>query len=256
MPADTSQILTPFGFTNLESEIYAFLLGESPATGYRVAQAIGKAAANTYKAIESLQQKGAVLVDEGSSRLCRAVPSDELLARLTRDFEWRRAEAELMLARLSSTGNDDRVYSLRSRAQVIERARHMIGGAESAVLMACTSHVAHHLRDNLGSAARRKIEVLVVCPDPVGIEGVQAVVSRSAKPLDEMRLVTDGAEMLYCLFAKGREEVSQAIWSKSPYLAISAHRGLAAELESYSLDPPFAESTPGYTTLVQNLTEV
>ncbi|HWA83395.1 MAG TPA: helix-turn-helix domain-containing protein [Fimbriimonadaceae bacterium] len=254
MPADASQILTPFGFTNLESEIYAFLLGESPATGYRVAQALGKAAANTYKAIESLQQKGAVLVDEGSSRLCRAVPSDELLARLTRDFEWRRAEAELLLARLSSAGNDDRVYSLRSRAQVIERARHMIGSAESSVLMACASHVAHHLRDHLGAAAKRNVEVLIVCPDPVGIEGVQAVVSRATRPLDETRLVIDGSEMLNCLFAKGKEEVSQAVWSKSPYLSICAHRGLASELASYSLEPPFAESTPGYA-LLQNLTE-
>jgi len=54
-----AELLVPFGFTNLESEIYVFLLGESPATGYRIAQAIGKPAANTYKAIESLRlEKG------------------------------------------------------------------------------------------------------------------------------------------------------------------------------------------------------
>src|SRR5690348_5292210 len=108
---DASQILVPFGFTGLESEIYAFLLKESPATGYRIAQAIGKAAANTYKAIEGLQQKGAVLIEEGASRSCRAVPPDELLARLTRDFEWRRAEAEILLSRINSESSDDRVYT-------------------------------------------------------------------------------------------------------------------------------------------------
>src|ERR1043166_2874013 len=122
MPADISQTLIPFGFTRLESEIYTFLLRESPATGYRVAQALKKAAANTYKAIESLQQKGAVLVEEGASRSCRAVPSDELLARLTRDFEWRRAEAELRLAELNSNATDERVYGLRSRSPRVDRA--------------------------------------------------------------------------------------------------------------------------------------
>ena len=69
-----SDALVPFGFTALESEIYVFLLGESPATGYRVAQGINKPAANTYKAIQTLQSKGAILVEEGSSRFCRAVP--------------------------------------------------------------------------------------------------------------------------------------------------------------------------------------
>ncbi|MDO8629132.1 MAG: helix-turn-helix domain-containing protein, partial [Phycisphaerales bacterium] len=68
------QTLVPLGFTPLEGEVYAILVAESPATGYRVAQAIGKPVANTYKAIESLERKGAIVVDDGESRLCRAVP--------------------------------------------------------------------------------------------------------------------------------------------------------------------------------------
>jgi len=70
---DSVKALADLGFTNLEAEIYAFLLQESPATGYRIAQAIGKPAANTYKAIQSLEQKGAVIVEAGSSRMCRAI---------------------------------------------------------------------------------------------------------------------------------------------------------------------------------------
>jgi HTH-type transcriptional regulator, sugar sensing transcriptional regulator len=251
MAADISQTLTPFGFTSLESEIYTFLLRESPATGYRVAQALRKAAANTYKAIESLQQKGAVLVEEGASRSCRAVPSDELLARLTRDFEWRRAEAELRLSTLNSDGEDERVYGLRSRAQVIERARHRVGSAESVVLMACSTSVAEQIIDALNAAVRKKIEILAVCPDPIGVAGVQAVVSRGASPLDEIRLVTDGCEYLFGLFKKAREEVAQAVWSRSPYLSVCAHRGLAAELRQLGLNPTTAESTPGYQRLAR-----
>ena len=85
MPESESvEVLSELGFTNLEAEIYAFLLQESPVTGYRIAQAIGKPAANTYKAIQTLELKGAVIVDEGSSRMCRAVSADELLNRLGR----------------------------------------------------------------------------------------------------------------------------------------------------------------------------
>lgn len=255
MAAEVSQILVPFGFTGFESEIYTFLLRESPATGYRVAQALGKAAANTYKAIESLQQKGAVLVEEGSSRLCRAVPSDELLSRLTRDFEWRRAEAELMLARLDSSAEDDRVYTLRSRSQVVERARHMLSAAHTVVLMNCSASVAHQLGDSLTAAAHRKdLRAFLSCPEELGIRGLHAAVTTGVGSLDEIRLVVDGLEHLSALFIRGREEVAQAIWSKSAYLSVCGHRGLAAELTELGLNPPVATSTPGYAKLIQNLT--
>ena len=76
----TSHPLVALGFTALEAEIYSLLLEEeAPATGYRVAQALRKPASNIYKALESLESKGAVMVDEGESRLCRPIPPEELL---------------------------------------------------------------------------------------------------------------------------------------------------------------------------------
>src|SRR5262244_1295461 len=85
--------LTRLGFTALEAEVYTWLLGEPGATGYRIAQGIGKPVANTYKALESLQKKGAILVEEDESRLCRAVPPEELLTQLERGFASSRADA-------------------------------------------------------------------------------------------------------------------------------------------------------------------
>lgn len=247
MPPDVAQILIPFGFTNLESEIYTFLLRESPATGYRIGQELGKAAANTYKAVRSLQQKGAVLVEDAASRSYRAVPSDELLARLTRDFEWRRAEAEMRLAEMNTGVEDDRIYSLRSSAQVIERARHMIGSAEAVVLLACTAGIADQVSDALLAAVRKKIRVLVACPEPIGIEGVQAVAARKAGVLDEIRLVSDASESLFGLL---RPKNPHAVWSRSTYLAVCAHRGLAAEMAHLGLAFEPVESAPGYLKLL------
>src|SRR5262249_37024015 len=107
MPEDAIPSLTGLGFTELEAEVYIALLRASPATGYRVAQSIGRPVANTYKAIESLQHKGAVLVDEGASRLCRAVPAEELLAQLERTFRRRRQTAADALASLQAPPDDD-----------------------------------------------------------------------------------------------------------------------------------------------------
>src|SRR5438067_8708876 len=110
------EALAELGFTELEAQIYAFLLQESPATAYRIAQGTGRLPANTYNAVESLQAKGAILVDEGTNRHCRAVPPRELLALLQRRFDERRERATKALAELESSSPDERVYQLRSRA--------------------------------------------------------------------------------------------------------------------------------------------
>lgn len=247
MPADAAQVLVPFGFSSLESEIYAFLLAHPPTTGYRIAKALGKAAANVYKAVETLQQKGAVLVEEGENRTCRAAPANELLARLTRDFEWRRAEAELRLAHLDCDAADERIYGLRSRAQVVERARHMIGGAEKVVLLACADDLGAELLDGFRAAAARRVRLFVATPGTLTIKGV--VAARMESPLREMRLVVDGAQTLIACFAPKGEEVRQAFWSQSPYLAVCLHRGLACEMAGLGVEAPPVEATPGFQSL-------
>src|SRR5438105_11642808 len=126
IPNEGVESLVALGFTALEAEVYIYLLGASPATGYRVAQAIGKPIANTYKAIEALESKGAVIVEHSANRLCRAIPAEELLGQLERRFRDRRSKAARALSELPGSADDDRVYQLRSRDQVYERARSML----------------------------------------------------------------------------------------------------------------------------------
>lgn len=246
MPADAAPVLVPFGFTSLESEVYAFLLAHPPTTGYRIAKALGKAAANVYKAIETLQQKGAVLVEEGDSRTCRAAPAHELLARLTRDFEWQRAEAEMRLSALECDAADDRIYALRSRAQVVERARHMIGAATKVALLGASDDLVAELHDGLRSAVARKIVVAVASPSPIAIKGA---VWASATGLRELRLVVDGAEALLALMAPKGDGVRQAVWSQSPYFAACLHRGLAGEMTALGLQALPVEATAAFKSL-------
>jgi hypothetical protein len=81
--------------------------------------------------------------------------------------------------------------------------------------------------DSVGAAAARGIKVVVGCPTPLHVAGAE---TRMVATLDELRMVVDESELLLALFSQGSDEVSQAIWSRSPYLALSIHRGLAAEL--------------------------
>src|SRR5215218_7868069 len=197
---DSIQSLTALGFTGLEAEVYTALLREAPTTGYRVAQTLGKPVANTYKAIESLELKGAVLVDEGESRVCRAVPPEELLARLARSFSEQRDRASRALAKFREAPTDDRVYQMRTRDQVFERARQMLDRAKEVAVLDLFPGPFEVLRPDLERALERGIEVALKLYAPADLPGADAVVTPRGPriiarwPGEWLNVVVDGAE--------------------------------------------------------------
>lgn len=228
--------LAALGFTDTEAAVYCELLRASPSTGYRLAQAIGKAAANTYQALAALAQKGAVLVDEGDARSYRAVPPSELLAALGRGFETRRAEAQSALEALYAPPADDRIYQLKTPAQVYERARAMIEGAGEIILFDLFPGPFEALSALLTAAAERaKVAGMVYAE--AAAPGVTTVLSpsdafvRERWPGAQLSLVADGREHLEVLLSADGAGVRHGVWSDSVYLACMKHSGLAAEIQ-------------------------
>ncbi len=247
---DGLEALVALGFTGLEAEVYAFLLRESPATGYRVAQAIGKPVANTYKAIESLESKGAVLVDEGANRQCRAIPADELLSRLERTFAKTKERAALALASLRSEGADDRVYQIRSIDQVYERCRAMLGRAQVVALVDAFPGPLDEARPAIEDAARRGVTLAVKAYRPAALQGVEAFVEPNGEriiaswPGQWINVVVDGREHLFAFLTADGGEVHQAIWSGSAYLSWVVHSALAAEITLAAILRDVAQNAP------------
>ncbi len=222
--------LADLGFTNLEAEIYAFLLQESPATGYRIAQAIGKPAANTYKAIQTLEQKGAVIVEDGTSRKCRAISSEELLSRLSREFEKKRASALSSLSSLNNVTVDERIYQIRSKDQVLQRAREMLAVAKQVALASIPSVLVTELADALLEAAASGVDVAIQSDIAVRIEGVESVVwTEEEKGLSTLQISVDCDEVLMALYDVDGQLI-QAIWTRSPAVVVAQHQGLASQV--------------------------
>jgi sugar-specific transcriptional regulator TrmB len=219
----------------LEAQVYAFLLQESPVTGYRIAQAIGKPVANTYKAIAALEAKGAVSVDDGASRLCRAVPVEELLARLERTFCERREQAAKALAEIQTVTDDDRVYQLRTRDQVMERARAMLQRAQQTAILDIFPEPLEELRPEIEAAVSRGVTIAVKAYGPIAIEGARVVVTlghetvRRRWPGQWVNLVVDGQEHMLAFLTSDGQGVHQAIWSESTYISWIYHSGIISE---------------------------
>jgi HTH-type transcriptional regulator, sugar sensing transcriptional regulator len=246
---DAIESLAALGFTDIEARVYCFLLAESPATGYRIAQGIGKAAANTYKAIDDLVQRGAVLVDDGETRLVRAVRPRELIAAIEREQTERKRRATSALEAIESTSPDERVYRLTTPKQVLERARAMLKGAKEIALADLFPPVAEILAGDLEKTARSGTRVVAKFYSPIRIPKVELVFSRETQlifdawPGAQLSLVTDAREHLFALLSHDLTRVHQAVWSNSVFLSCLAYNHLASEFQAGGISE-YARSKP------------
>ena len=231
------QALTALGFTGLEAEVYTFLVQESPATGYRVAQVLTKPAANVYKSLEALERKGAILVDEGASRVYRAVPAEELLSRLERSFDERRERAAQALAQLQEgAADDDRVYGLQGREQVLERCRAMLARCRRNAVLDIFPLPLQWLRPDLEGAAARGVEVVAKVFEPTEVEGAKIVLNHRSEavmglyPGQLIILIIDGAELLVAVLGPDGTDVHQAVWTGSAYLSWAFYCAFVSEI--------------------------
>jgi sugar-specific transcriptional regulator TrmB len=236
MKDQAAATLTFLGFSEIEALVYCQLLQESPATGYRVSHAIGKPTANTYKAIAALALRGAVIIDDSESRLCRAVPPTELLERLGREFDTHRRTAEGELSKIKQAAGDDRVYYLSSVEQVIERARTMLGAARQAALLDLFPKCAPLLSGDLEAAARRGVKIAVRAYEPLALKNVAVVVSPEAHrvlatwPGQQISIAVDGDQFMNALLSQDASRVHQALWSNSTFLSCLQYNALHVEI--------------------------
>jgi len=239
--------LAPFGFSEIEALIYGFLLREGPATGYRVSHGIAKPTANTYKAIRTLAERGALTVEDSHTRLCRAVPPEELLSRLERQFQVQKGQAAERLSRLHRENGDDRVYQLESAEQVLERARVMLGRATQIALLDVFPQPLEALKADLAAASRRGVTIALQCYAPISLPGILVVQNDLSPELMDswpglqLSLVVDAQEHLLALLSKDGQGVHQAIWSTSTFLSCMQHNHLACELRLNILDSKLGE---------------
>ena len=199
--ADGIAPLVALGFTDLEATVYAHLVTKGEATGYRIAQETGKPVANTYKAIESLERKGAALVEDGATRVVRAVEPERVLDALAKGHEAERKLAKAALKRVAKVEEDGRSYTVGGDEQTLARARQMLAEAQGYVLLRGSSEMRAALKGDLADADGRGVDV-------AEIDG------------EGLTLAIDGDQ---CLFAP------DGIWTRNPAVARATFDGLAAE---------------------------
>ncbi len=227
--------LEALGLTNLEALAYAYLVGHPATTGYRVSKGIGKPTANVYRALESLERKGAVTTDRGSPPLFRPVPPARLFDHMERDFRERRDIAERALASLA-TGEESRteaIFSLATLEQVIGRVRIMLAAARRVVLIDAAPATLTPLADAVADARARGARTLVLARGAPGSDHPDTAalpVPGRAPGAAGLRASADAREALIASISPDGASLRDAVWTRAPSVARTLHDALANEL--------------------------
>jgi sugar-specific transcriptional regulator TrmB len=228
-------ILRRLGFTDLEADVYTALAAKPGMTAYAIARATGKPTANVYKAVESLARNGAVLVEDGDKRMCRAVPPELLLTRLEQAAQRDIVEARALFAEPELPEADERVYRLEVPSEVIARCNEMLDRAERVAVVDAFPAALEVVSAGVTRAAKRGVRVFVEAYAPCSLPGADVVVVAHAPVTlrrwrsEQLNVVVDGREHVAALLSEDLSVVHQAIWSDSLYLSCLMHAGRLAE---------------------------
>ena len=229
--------LTALGLNQLEAEVYEHLLRTEPMTGYRIGKAIGKPTANVYKAMDALAGLGAVLLEEGEHRVCRAVPAEEFLAHRRRALLGDVERAAAVLPSRTQGDTDQAIYQIRSVPLALERARAMLDRCTRIAVVDAFPGPLAEIRDSMRRAVDRGVALYLLTYEPEVLAGANVVcvpppvggaVLRHWRS-QQLNLTTDGTETLVALLSQDLTQVHQAVWSESLYLASILHAGMMKE---------------------------
>jgi hypothetical protein len=224
--------LSELGFSGAEAAVYVALLQEPKATGYRIARLAGKPVPNTYKALDALHKKGAIIVDEsGRGRTYTALPVGEFFEGMKRRLDTMRGHLEEELKGLTAGAVEGGMYQLTTPDQVYGRAKTLLREARSVALVDIFPTPLEHLRGDLEAAAKRGLKIWMMVYEPGEVKGCEVIAPKKPSAhlevwkADWMNIVVDSREALYSLLKKDGAGVHRAVWIKDPYLAIQAFSG-------------------------------
>ncbi|MCK5133435.1 MAG: hypothetical protein KAR40_14935 [Candidatus Sabulitectum sp.] len=220
------------------------LVREPGSTGYKVAKALGKPVPNTYKILETLESRGAILLDDsGKSRLYSALPIEEYIEQQVYGLKYTGEMLKKELHSMSATPPEEGVYRLSNVRQVYAKASAMIASAESNLLLDADALPMGKLRESIEAAAARGVTVLLHCHDEDStFKGCDII--RSCKldwPGDWLVVLVDGVEYLISILSEGEAYVHQAVWSKNPFIAPCIYQGYLNKAMLYRITLMFGE---------------
>lgn len=189
---ELTNLLVKTGLTGHEARLYRLLLGGESYTGYEAAKSTGISRSNVYHALEGLTDKGGAYLIEGEAARYIAVPIQEYLENITRDFHELTGQIKQLApqpmqppdAYITITG-DDKIY---------HKMCNMVNGATQRLYLSMALPIVESLAQPLQQAVQRGLKVVITTDAPYMLTGAQ--VHHTAKNSHQVRLIADSQQVL------------------------------------------------------------
>ena len=159
-------LLRDLGFTEYEAKVYLTLLKVAPVSAYAVARDSGVPRSKVYGVLEGMVGRGVVFVSHSEPAGYAPLPPGELVRARKRESEEVLEAAEEGLEEWAEQENgpadDERIWDIKGRKEILSRLRELIGRAEERILLQIWSEDAPELSQDLEAASERGVEVTVV----------------------------------------------------------------------------------------------
>jgi sugar-specific transcriptional regulator TrmB len=256
MKASIYDNLSDLGFNFLESEVYLELLANEPMTAYRVAKNINKPTANVYKAVDSLSEKGAVLIEDNTKRKCKAVPPEEFINHMEKSLLTKTKNLKEQLKDVGKIYYDELGYSIESVSLVFERFETMMNQCKKIAVIDIFPEPLQRVKHIIERAIRRGVDVHIQVYEPIDIKGANIsytdAASESLKYWEsqQLNLIIDGEQHLLTLMNNKLTSILQAKWSNNLYVSCLLLAGTIREQVIIQLmqkmhEPDFANLARG-----------
>ncbi|MBI9055004.1 MAG: TrmB family transcriptional regulator [Bacteroidales bacterium] len=256
MKASIYDNLSDLGFNFLESEVYLELLANEPMTAYRVAKNINKPTANVYKAVDSLSEKGAVLIEDNTKRKCKAVPPEEFINHMEKSLLTKTKNLKEQLKDVGKIYYDELGYSIESVSLVFERFETMMNQCKKIAVIDIFPEPLQRVKHIIERAIRRGVDVHIQVYEPIDIKGANIsytdAASESLKYWEsqQLNLIIDGEQHLLTLMNNKLTSILQAKWSNNLYvscllLAGTIREQVVIQLMQKMHEPDFANLARG-----------
>ncbi len=232
--------LQEIGFNRLESEVYLTLLEQSPLSGYRISHIIDEGPSNIYKALDSLKKRGAVMMEERpGTKHFTAVPASEYLAGVTKQIKENITFLENNLPDKSTLVKENRVFTLETIDQILERSEDMIKNAERQIIVDAFPEALSWIKKHLEKRASEdsKINIMVNSYDGKSVKNCTNILKSAGKKAlktynnNWMNIVVDNERYLLAVVDRdNKKTVHHAVWTNSPYLSFVIYSGMGAEM--------------------------
>lgn len=225
MKPEIVKVLKNLDFTEYEAKAYLALLEKSPLTGYGVALNSGVPRSKIYEVLDSMAERGDVIISYGTPLLYSPLPPKKLISRKQYEAETNLKTAHMSLEQYRvNTENRDNIWNIAGRSEILNKIREVINNAEVRILLEAWNEDAEELKAELKAASDKGVEIIILSHNEISFDFAKVYKKYIVEQMtskEEKRWIaisSDEKEVVAGVVTLGND--SLAAWTIHPSLVI------------------------------------